>query len=113
LSKDGLRKYAQPSFVDVNKNIKEKPQRRPASKRKEVQEMLSKIKEKSGCVDCNTKYPYYVLDFDHARGKKVANIGQMLNYFSVEDILKEVAKCDIVCSNCHRERTFQRKNNKT
>lgn len=75
--------------------------------------MLGSIKEKSGCVDCEQSYPWYVLDFDHVRGKKVANIGQMLDYFSVEDILKEVAKCDVVCSNCHRERTYQRKNNKT
>lgn len=75
--------------------------------------MLGKIKEKSGCTDCKEKYPFYVLDFDHTRGNKVSNIGQMLDYFSVQDILKEVAKCDIVCSNCHRERTYQRKNNKS
>ena len=73
--------------------------------------MLGQIKEKSGCVDCGNLYPWYVLDFDHVHGKKVANIGQMLNYFSVEDILKEVAKCEVVCSNCHRIRTYKRKNN--
>lgn len=71
--------------------------------------MLGKIKEESGCADCNQKYPFYVMDFDHVYGKKVSNIGQMLDYFSVEDILKEVAKCDIVCSNCHRKRTYLRK----
>lgn len=75
--------------------------------------MLSKIKEKSGCVDCDTKYPWYVLDFDHVRGKKVANIGQMLTYFSVDDIMKEVAKCDVVCANCHRARTYNRKVSKS
>ena len=73
--------------------------------------MLGKMKEDSGCVDCNTKYPFYVLDFDHSRGNKVSNIGQMLDCFTIEDILKEVAKCDIVCSNCHRVRTYTRKNN--
>ncbi len=26
-------------------------------------------------------------------------------------LLEEVAKCDIVCANCHRERTFQRRKN--
>lgn len=74
--------------------------------------MLGQMKEKSGCVDCGGKYPWYVLDFDHVRGKKVANIGQMLNYFSIDDILKEINKCDIVCSNCHRERTYMRRVNK-
>ena len=110
MSHDKLRRYAQPSLFDLNKNVKEKPLRRTAEEKRKVQEMLSKIKEKSGCLDCGIKYKSYILDFDHVYGKKVANIGQMLNYFSIEDILKEVAKCDVVCSNCHRERTWQRKN---
>ena len=113
MAKDNLGGYVSPILFNIERNKKEKPERRSAKNKKEVQEMLGRIKEKSGCVDCKQKYPWYVLDFDHVYGKKVANIGQMLNYFSVEDILKEVAKCDIVCSNCHRERTFQRKNNKT
>lgn len=113
MAKDNLRGYVSPILFNIEKNKKEKPERRSAQGKKEVQQMLGHMKEQSGCVDCKQKYPWYILDFDHVYGKKVANIGQMLNYFSVEDILKEVAKCDIVCSNCHRERTFQRKNNKT
>jgi hypothetical protein len=110
VSKDNLRNYNQPHLFDTERNKKEKPQKRTAAKKREVQDMLGKMKEESGCIDCSTKYPFYILDFDHVYGKKVANIGQMLDYFSIEDILKEVAKCDIVCSNCHRERTYQRKN---
>jgi len=112
LSQDKLRRYVQPSLLDSSKNQKEKPQKRSAAKKREVQQILGKMKEDSGCIDCNTKYPFYVLDFDHTRGNKVSNIGQMLDYFSMEDILKEVAKCDIVCSNCHRIRTYQRKQEK-
>jgi hypothetical protein len=111
VAKDNLKNYNQPHLFDTERNKKEKPQKRTAAKKREVQEMLGKMKEKSGCIDCKAKYPFYILDFDHVYGKKVANIGQMLDYFSIEDILKEVAKCDIVCSNCHRERTYQRKNN--
>lgn len=49
-------------------------------------------------------------DFDHVRGKKRKNVGAMVNghNFSVEKIIEEIAKCDVVCSNCHRERTFSR-----
>ena len=36
-------------------------------------------------------------------------IAPMLDYYSVEDIFKEMEKCEIVCANCHRERTFNRK----
>lgn len=98
--------------MDLNNNQKEKPKRRTASEKKEVQKMLGSLKEKSGCIDCLGIFPFYVLDFDHAYGRKVSNIGQMIDYFSIEDILKEVSKCDIVCSNCHRERTHRRKNTK-
>jgi hypothetical protein len=96
--------------MDLNKNQKEKPKKRTAKEKREVQKMLGGLKEKSGCTDCKGSFPFYILDFDHAYGKKVANIGQMIDYFSIEDIMKEVSKCDIVCSNCHRERTYQRKN---
>lgn len=101
--------FSQQFLFNVEKTKKEKPERRSAKEKKKVQEMLGSLKERSGCVDCGQTYPSYILDFDHVYGKKVANIGQMLNYFSVEDIMKEVAKCDVVCSNCHRERTYQRK----
>ena len=111
MAQDKLRRYVQPNPLDNSKNQKEKPQKRTAAKKREVQQMLGKIKEDSGCIDCNTKHPFYVLDFDHTRGKKVSNIGQMLDYFTIEDIFKEVAKCDVVCSNCHRTRTYNRKKN--
>jgi len=110
--RNNLKNYEQPEFFDREKNKKEKPQKRTASRKREVQNMLGKMKEKSGCLDCKNKYPFYVLDFDHTRGHKVANIGQMLDYFSIEDIMKEVAKCDIICSNCHRTRTYLRKNDR-
>jgi hypothetical protein len=30
---------------------------------------------------------------------------------SIDRMLAEAAKCDIVCANCHRLRTFQRRTN--
>jgi hypothetical protein len=33
----------------------------------------------------------------------------MLGHAGLERILAEVTKCDIVCVNCHRERTFRRR----
>ena len=91
---------------------KEKPKRRSAKRKKEIAEMLANIKEKSGCVDCGGKFPYYLLDFDHIRGVKVNSISRMLDRHSLEDILKEIDKCEIVCANCHRSRTFHRKHNR-
>lgn len=61
------------------------------------------------CTDCGVKYPPYVMDFDHVRGEKLGDIGDMVGRgTSVANILAEIAKCELVCSNCHRERTFRR-----
>lgn len=61
------------------------------------------------CTDCGKRYPYYVMDFDHIRGEKVNDIACLITS-SVEVIKKEIAKCEVVCANCHRERTQRQKN---
>lgn len=61
------------------------------------------------CVDCKKSYPYYVMDFDHVRGTKEFGLAIAANAcFKVERILREIEKCDVVCSNCHRERSARR-----
>ena len=68
---------------------------------------LVEIKQASGCVDCGENN-HIVLDFDHLRDKKY-NISQMVHEgFSWVAIMKEVAKCEVVCANCHRIRTHFR-----
>jgi hypothetical protein len=58
------------------------------------------------CKDCKVRYPYYVMDYDHRDPKeKYGNIGFLVK-FSRAQIVREMKKCDLVCSNCHRERTY-------
>lgn len=60
------------------------------------------------CSDCGVKYPHYVLDFDHKnKNDKIDNIAHLVNRnWSLKKIKEEISKCDIVCANCHRERTW-------
>lgn len=65
------------------------------------------------CLDCGVVYPYYVMDFDHRQGEiKSFGISAMNQYAATPDriskVMKEIDKCDIVCSNCHRKRTQER-----
>lgn len=60
------------------------------------------------CADCGKSYPPYVMEFDHVRGEKKF-ILSAVGTRSKQAILDEIAKCDPVCANCHRERTHQRK----
>src|SRR5712692_934984 len=62
------------------------------------------------CLDCGKRYPLYVMDFDHRdRYQKKFNISQGPVNFTLEEIKHEVDKCDVVCCNCHRIRTWQGK----
>ena len=68
---------------------------------------LAEIKEASGCVDCGINN-HILLDFDHLKDKKY-NISRMIHDgFSWAAIKKEIAKCEVVCANCHRIRTYNR-----
>ena len=58
------------------------------------------------CKDCSGKFHYSQMDFDHVRGEKKGNV----SHLSVKKILIEVQKCDLVCANCHRERTQRNPN---
>ena len=61
------------------------------------------------CVDCENSYPYYVMDMDHVRGVKQFQLSVAANKRkALPTIQEEIAKCDVVCANCHRERTFSR-----
>jgi hypothetical protein len=74
---------------------------------------IQELKSKTPCMDCKINYPYYVMDFDHVRGRKHKNVMELIPTLSKKKIDEEIAKCEIVCSNCHRIRTHQRKLKKT
>lgn len=60
------------------------------------------------CCDCTVVFPYYVLDFDHVQGQKGAEISELVSKGrSIEAISLEIQKCELVCANCHRIRTFE------
>lgn len=61
------------------------------------------------CVDCGVTYPYYVMHFDHRPGEiKSFELSKRSTRGRVA-IEAEILKCDVVCANCHAERSFQRK----
>lgn len=70
--------------------------------------MIIRQAKNKPCADCKQTFPYYVMDFDHVRGKKLASVSK--TYANGPRFIKrEIAKCDVVCANCHRIRTHQRK----
>ncbi|MCL9971805.1 MAG: hypothetical protein NBV63_00105 [Candidatus Pacebacteria bacterium] len=65
------------------------------------------------CLDCGFegRRAPFVLDFDHRNGladKKFAIGDWARSVLSIEKIKAEMSKCDLVCANCHRIRTYKR-----
>jgi hypothetical protein len=58
------------------------------------------------CIDCGETDPI-VLEFDHLRDKKFG-IAAGLRDREWQSVLDEMAKCEVVCANCHRRRTAKR-----
>lgn len=59
------------------------------------------------CLDCKIQYNPWQMQFDHRDPSlKRYNIGTR-TCISEKQLLDEVVKCDIVCANCHAERTHK------
>ena len=76
--------------------------------RKEKRNLMLEYLRTHPCVDCG-ETDVLVLEFDHLRDKKY-NIAEMINRdFTWKAILHEIEKCEVVCANCHRRRTYVRR----
>jgi hypothetical protein len=89
-------------------NNKEQYYRRNREKKDAMRAHLRTVKDVP-CMDCGMKYPYYVMDLDHREpSKKSGNINTIMTKGSWKKFLVEIDKCDVVCANCHRERTWKK-----
>lgn len=74
-------------------------------------EILGLYKQIVGCMDCGQHFIGYpgVLDFDHLPGTTKKFILSERRRYSWAACIAEVEKCDVVCANCHRIRTMDRR----
>ena len=77
--------------------------------KKKMRDLVWSLKDKP-CADCGHKYSPWIMQFDHLPGfVKDATVQFMwTNGYSEERIRAEVAKCEVVCANCHADRTYKR-----
>ncbi len=80
------------------------------AKRQALRKRISDIKLERGCYDCGYNKAPEALDFDHVKGEKLFGVATARsNGLAWERVLGEMAKCHVVCANCHRIRTRRRK----
>lgn len=99
-------KYTREIYYPKNKD---KVKKRGADRHRKIKQWLREIKSVP-CADCNVTYDPVCMDFDHLpEHEKSFNISNYLrqggNWTKIQE---EIAKCEIVCSNCHRLRSKNR-----
>ena len=62
------------------------------------------------CADCGGTFDPICMDFDHKPGvEKRDDVSGIICGRSDANVAAEIAKCEVVCANCHRLRTKRRK----
>jgi len=83
---------------------------RERAKQADTRRKLDLLKAERGCYVCGGMLPAECLDWDHLPGKeKRFNIGCDGPSYGLKACIDEISKCQVVCSNCHRTLTKQRK----
>lgn len=76
---------------------------------KSIVDWFQDIRKDFVCQKCGENR-WWVLDFHHRDPKsKEDNVAQLIRKGSKPKILNEMKKCDILCSNCHRDFHYQEK----
>jgi len=105
LTGQARREYAQQHYLQN----KDKYADRSKQRRAEKEAYVRTLKESNPCVDCGKKYLACQMQYDHIGSDKVASVSDLIRSSTMAKIKEEIAKCELVCSNCHALRTWKRK----
>ena len=86
-----------------------KNRRNKNRQRKRLRTILWDVKQVP-CQDCGGLYHPWVMELDHRDGStKTAAVANLVSTGCTDArLLEEIEKCDVVCANCHRMRTYRR-----
>lgn len=109
LSEEDLAKYRTANADFTRRRREQNPEkvREEKHRRMSANREIIRAAKSTPCTDCDVQYPYYVMQFDHL-GDKEFNIGHRGPTLGEARLMAEIAKCEVVCANCHAERTHHR-----
>jgi hypothetical protein len=86
---------------EYHKNRIEKRKQETLAFKKSTRDFINEYKNSSKCFCCEESESV-CLDFHHLYDKEFS-LGAATGRYSIERIKKEIDKCVILCSNCHRK----------
>ncbi len=100
-------KYTRRHYAENKDYYCDKAKRNRDKYRATLAKFINEKKNKP-CVDCGKVFPPCAMDFDHRRDK-ITEVSNMRRVgMSLDQVKAEIKKCDVVCANCHRIRTYKR-----
>lgn len=115
-SKKSLESFCRVCYVEYRRQhyasnkdyYKRKAKKHNKIRKEQNQSRYRQYLAERSCVDCGIS-DWRVLEADHLpKFDKSENISKMLPSWSWATIEVELQKCEIVCANCHRIRTYTR-----
>jgi len=115
-----VRKYAKANrerlkayYVEYNKTPARRADHDARNRKRRLarQSQFAQMKLDRGCEDCGYRDHHYALDFAHRDPlTKIANIASMSSK-AWDVVLEEMAKCRVLCRNCHAMETYEKGHN--
>lgn len=102
-----LRDYMKKRRADPDFCAQEKKRNRDRHRAR--RDWLQAIKADRGCDRCDENDPV-CLDFHHLGGKVDCVSTMVADCRSKEAVLNEMAKCALLCANCHRKEHYKLRN---
>lgn len=84
---------------------RDKRLKRRQERKQEIRRWVLDYLSSNPCVKCGETDPV-VLEFDHLRDKTLI-VSRLIAGYGLDSVKHEVAKCQVMCANCHREKTAE------
>jgi hypothetical protein len=80
-------------------------------RQEELRKWFHDLKRNIPCADCGAHFHPVAMEWDHLPGQK--KFREVSNLFrgtpSKRRLVEEIAKCELVCANCHAVRSYERR----
>jgi hypothetical protein len=93
-------------FLNWLRQRKKKKISKSAKQRKRNATWLAKYKANCYCERCSEGHTA-CLEFHHVGNKTITVSGAVRRGWSISRIMKEIAKCTVLCANCHRKEHYR------